>query len=327
MGKSTPKAPDPVKVSAAQTESNKDTASYNAALNRIDQSSPFGSISYTTNGTDPATGAPLYAQNTQLSPQLQGLFDSQVGSQQGISDAITGAIGRLPNGAFDPSGINTDKIRDASYQHQVGQLQPEFDRAKTTLTGTLNDRGLPIGSEIWNNEQNRYDTNVNNSLTQASRQADLDASNEYQRQFGNALTEYNLPQQQLAALMGNSQAVGTPQFSGVPQAASANTDTAGNTWNAYNADLQNSQNANANLWSGLLGIGKLGVSAFSDVRLKRDIKRVGAMPSGLPTYRFKYLWSDEEHEGVMAQEALHYAPEAVSMDATGFFKVDYSKLH
>src|SRR4030067_437321 len=78
-----PGAPDPYEVSAAQTASNKETAGYNAALNRINQSSPFGSINYTQTGTDPTTGAPMYSQETQLSPELQQLLTSQIGTQQG----------------------------------------------------------------------------------------------------------------------------------------------------------------------------------------------------------------------------------------------------
>lgn len=263
MGKSAPKAPDPYKVSAAQTQSNKETAEYNAALNRIDQSSPFGSISYSQSGTDPKTGAPLYTQNTQLSPELQALLQSQMGSQQGISDAISGAISHLPREAFDSSGINTDKIRDASYSMRVAQMQPQWQDEARALEGRMSDRGIPIGSEIWNTENTRYDQAKNDSLAQISRQSELDAANEYQRQFSNQMTEYNMPLQYLTALMGNSSAVQNPTFSPFAQSAAANTDVSGNVWNAYKANVDRHNTQQSNMMGGLLGLGKLGVSAYT----------------------------------------------------------------
>ncbi len=66
--------------------------------------------------------------------------------------------------------------------------------------------------------------------------------------------------------------------------------------------------------------------AASDVRLKRDIVRVGAMPSGLPIYEFSYVWGPERHRGVMAQEALMYKPEAVAVDEYGYLAVDYAQI-
>jgi len=340
MGKSAPKAPDPYKVSAAQTQSNKETAEYNAALNRINQSSPFGSINYTQSGTDPNTGAPLYTQNTQLTPQMQSLLDSQMGAQQGISSAITGTLGNLP-GAFDASGINTDKIRDASYSSRVAQMKPEWEEGWRNLEGTLSDRGIPIGAEVWDNEVGRYNRARDDSLAQISRQSELDASGEYQRQFGNLMTEHNLPYQNLASLMGVSSPVQNPSFSPFAQSSSNPTDVAGNVWNAYQANVDRHNAQQSNMMGGLLGLGKLGVSAFaggpasaaagmasmmSDIRLKRDIARLGALPSGLPVYQFRYLWSDSPMVGVMAQEALEMFPDAVSMHDSGFLMVDYSKV-
>jgi hypothetical protein len=48
---------------------------------------------------------------------------------------------------------------------------------------------------------------------------------------------------------------------------------------------------------------------ISDRRLKTNITRIGALPSGLPVYRYNYIWSAETYIGVMAQEALQFFPE------------------
>lgn len=323
---SAPKPPNPEKVSAAQTQSNKETAAYNAALNRVNQTNPFGSSTYTQNGTDPITGAPIYAQSTTLSPELQNLLDSQVGTQQGISSAITGTLGNLPTEQFNPN-VNTNDIFQNSLNSQLAALKPQFEQGMTSLQGTLSDRGIPIGSEIWNTQLGNYNNAKDQSLLAASRQAQLDASNESQRQYGNQLQQYMLPYQQLSSLTGNSQSVSNPNFAGVPQSSSPATDVAGNIWNSYNTQLQNYQNQQNNLFGGLLGLGKLGLGAysaglFSDRRVKQDIKPVGKLENGLVVYKFRYKGHPEMHIGLMAQDVQKVHPEAVG-SVGGVLTVDY----
>jgi len=75
----------------------------------------------------------------------------------------------------------------------------------------------------------------------------------------------------------------------------------------------------------------------SDIRLKEDIRRLGKSPSGLPVYSFKYREDMKEHLrdsvdthtiyfGVMAQDLLELAPDAVGVDPSGYYNVDYSKI-
>ena len=64
---------------------------------------------------------------------------------------------------------------------------------------------------------------------------------------------------------------------------------------------------------------------WSDRRLKRDVRRVGTSPSGLPIYTFRYLWEDATYRGVMAQDLLSLRPEAVHR-AGAYYWVDYSAL-
>jgi hypothetical protein len=64
----------------------------------------------------------------------------------------------------------------------------------------------------------------------------------------------------------------------------------------------------------------------SDRRLKRDVTRIAQHPAGFGVYRFKYLWSDAEFVGVMAEEVADIMPEAVTRGADGFLRVDYSAI-
>lgn len=73
-------------------------------------------------------------------------------------------------------------------------------------------------------------------------------------------------------------------------------------------------------------------AAFSDERLKENIKRIGRLPNGIGLYSWdwnqKGLKLAPEHPpiGVIAQEVLNYIPEAVTIDSTGYFKVDYGLI-
>lgn len=64
----------------------------------------------------------------------------------------------------------------------------------------------------------------------------------------------------------------------------------------------------------------------SDIRLKKAITRVGTTVLGLPLYRFEYKSKSGVFSGVMAQDVLTIAPEAVSTAPDGFYQVDYGML-
>jgi hypothetical protein len=64
----------------------------------------------------------------------------------------------------------------------------------------------------------------------------------------------------------------------------------------------------------------------SDIRVKEGIEQIGRTKHALPLYRFRYKGSEEEYSGVMAQDVLNVMPEAVSIGADGFYRVNYRML-
>jgi endosialidase-like protein len=69
-----------------------------------------------------------------------------------------------------------------------------------------------------------------------------------------------------------------------------------------------------------------GPHATSDRRLKTGIVRVATHPDGFGLYRFRYLWSELECVGVLAQEVQGIAPHAVICGQDGFLRVDYDEI-
>jgi hypothetical protein len=64
----------------------------------------------------------------------------------------------------------------------------------------------------------------------------------------------------------------------------------------------------------------------SDIRLKRDVVRVGTHANGCGIYSFRYLWSDTKYLGAIAQDVLEHAPDGVLAGPGGFLAVDYAAL-
>jgi hypothetical protein len=64
----------------------------------------------------------------------------------------------------------------------------------------------------------------------------------------------------------------------------------------------------------------------SDVRLKRDVVRIGEHPLGFGIYGFKYLWRNDEYVGVLAHEVAERMPAAVVEGPGGFLAVDYAAI-
>jgi len=67
-------------------------------------------------------------------------------------------------------------------------------------------------------------------------------------------------------------------------------------------------------------------TGISDLRLKRDIVRIGTHSSGCGIYRVKYLWSDVVYVGMLAQDVLEHAPDAVVARPGGYLAVNCGAL-
>lgn len=125
MGKSTPKAPpppDPVATAAAQSQYNREAAITQANLNRIDQFTPQGNLTYQQVGKF-EDGTPRYSQTQTLSPDEQAKYDQQ--------NQIALSLGGL-------AGDNITRVTDA-------QSKPFTYDGMTPLTSSVNAGAVPKG--------------------------------------------------------------------------------------------------------------------------------------------------------------------------------------
>jgi len=67
-------------------------------------------------------------------------------------------------------------------------------------------------------------------------------------------------------------------------------------------------------------------AVLSDIRLKKDIQRIGTNRLGLGVYRYRYKGLEGVYEGVMAHEVEVMHPGAIRAMPYGFKAVNYAKL-
>lgn len=164
---SPPKPPDPTATIAAQNAANQSSALQTAELNRINQYTPYGDLTYATTGTYP-DGTPIYTQTQTLAPAQQTLLNlGNTGAislgQTGVNmlDQIQAAYGSPISTAGGP-GISTvdasqagqdaaiRQAQDAAYRTNTQYLDPQFQQARDQLTAQLANQGIQPGSDAYN---------------------------------------------------------------------------------------------------------------------------------------------------------------------------------
>jgi hypothetical protein len=318
---SAPEAPDPYATAAAQTQSNKDTASYNAALNRTSQYTPYGNSVYSQTGTD-STGASTWRNDITLTPEAQQQLDNQLRQNNQLSqlgDTLAGQAKTQIDTPYSDQAQSAQAASDAYYAKQKAYLDPQWNQQESNLNTRLANQGVMQGANAYERAQGDFNRDKNFAYSTAQDGAIQLGQQQQAIALQNQSALKNAPLNQLNALRTGTQ-IQNPQFTTAPSATAAGTDIAGDIYKSNQIAAANANNFN----NGLFSLGSSAAMAFSDRRLKRDIRRVGETPvMKLPLYAFRYLWDDVLRVGVMSDEAPQGA---VTRHSTGFDMVNYSAL-
>ena len=206
MGKSAPPPPpDYAKIAEGQGTLNNETALFNTNLNRADQQGPNGSVTWTTRpGADPNNPQPGdYIQTTALSPEQQGLQDSQNRISQNLAGVAEDGLNRVGQGfqnPFDTSGlpalsgtnrtpgqglqggptagplqsrVDTANLPglDNSYASQTkaiqdavyAKMQPQLATNRREAETRLLNSGIEKGTQAWDDAQRNLSTAENDA--------------------------------------------------------------------------------------------------------------------------------------------------------------------
>lgn len=99
--KDPPQAPNPVTTIQAQEGANSQSALQTAELNRVSQTTPYGSINYSTNGTY-ADGTPMYQQTETLAPAQQQLLGLANTGALSLGNTAVGMLGQVNQAYQNP---------------------------------------------------------------------------------------------------------------------------------------------------------------------------------------------------------------------------------
>ena len=336
---SAPPAPDYTGAATATAAGNLEAARATAAANRTNQVTPYGNLTYTANpGTDPY-GNTLYTATQTLSPAQEGILKSTNVLNQGLMDTANTGL-NYANTVLSQPGIDTSKLAQTginpgqSYQDAImSRLSPQIERENAALEQQLANRGIAAGTDAYNQAktlQAQKQNDLLNSATVTGMNTGLAAN---QQGFQQAAYNQMQPINVINALRTGSQ-VQNPSFASTPmQANTAGPDLLGaanasyqNQLNAYNAQ----QAAGGGFMNGLMSLGAAGITKYSDIRLKKNIKKIGKLRDGINIYSFDYINRKDlpkgEQIGVMAQEVEKVIPEAVITMADGYKAVNYGLI-
>lgn len=99
-----------------------------------------------------------------------------------------GGLDAMPAGMFDaPDASRADAVERALYDRRLGLISPELERADEMKRLELAERGIPIGSEIYNDEMDRLSRQRNEALAGIAGDATLAGGAESSRILGDAL--------------------------------------------------------------------------------------------------------------------------------------------
>lgn len=320
-----PKPPDPKETSAASTATNVGTAIANANLGNVNQVTPDGSLNYSQSGTykwnDPYTGKsydiPQYTATQTLSPEQQAIKTQGDAAKLNLSSLANDQSGFLQDYMSKPFDGSNDATEARLIDLGSKRLQPMLDQQRASNEADLLNRGIRPGSDNYNQAQTQQSQNQNDAYNQL-------ILNGHGQAFQEGQAIRNQPINEITALLSGSQ-VSQPNLVNPNTSTIPTTDTAGLINTNYNQKLQAWQQQQAQSQSLVGGLFGLGANAlmFSDRRLKRNIRAIGAYANGLTKYAFEYIWGSE-HVGVMADEVRALRPWAVR-EVCGFDAVDYGK--
>ena len=118
-GPKAPPAPDPYATADAQTQSNKETATANAYLNRVNQYTPYGQSTWNVYSNAP-DGTPLWRNDVTLDPAQQALLDSDNKLSQNLYNTANDQVGRVSE-AFG-TGIDMSQLPGLRSQVNMANL-------------------------------------------------------------------------------------------------------------------------------------------------------------------------------------------------------------
>lgn len=239
---------DATGAAAAQGAASKDASLFDAYLNRPDQVTPYGSLTWKLKeGADPKNPQPGdWIQEMALNPEQGNLLSSQTGVSQGLANLTQGSLGQVGQALGQPLDLSgapgratldpSATSRESIYEALVSRLRPEWARDEESARSRLLNTGFEMGSEGWDRALERLDRSKTDAQLQAwlrsgeemaresdTRRADATFTNENRQDaIAEAILRRQQPLTELNALRSGAQ----PQMPEFKNFSTTNTQAA-----------------------------------------------------------------------------------------------------
>lgn len=260
---SAPAAPDYAGAATATAAGDLAAARSSAAANRVNQVTPYGSLTYTHNGTGDdgwtatqslsASQQQLLDQQNKTSAGLSGLADQGLGYvSQALSHNITAAD--LPANMVNAGQTGQDAL--------MARFQPQIDQSHNALNAQLANQGIMQGSEAYNNAMRVQNQSENDLRSQAALNGINVGQSAQQQALQTQTALQNQPLNMLNAVRTGSQVTNPSYVNSAQQAntSGANLNTAATSSSNYAQGLYGSQVSTNNANTGA-AVGALAAAA------------------------------------------------------------------
>lgn len=276
-----------------------------------------------------------------------GLSSSTTKVKPIYESQITGAADTLKN-AYNTAAPNIADVSSQVTGLMPGLLQrytqgdPSLNAAQGYITSTLGHDPAQnpfldqIVSQTNNNVANTTNAKLGaRGLTGGTVMQDILSRNLAQNESGLRYADYNNGKQLQAQAAGMAPGVAAgqtgllaPYFDAANAVTMPLTAAAGYAAGTGGLLGQYTNTKQSNPWGGML-LGGLGsaMSAFCDIRLKENVRRIGQTDGGVPLYSFNYKGSNIPQIGPMAQEVAVLQPDALGGEVGGFLTVKFGELN
>lgn len=207
VGKSQPRAPDPYATAQAQQQMNVETARVQAALNRGNTVTPFGTVTNRNLGND------QWETTVSLSPNQQRIADQGERLDMETGQLTIDMLPEVRRTMMAPLMRDDADARDRATAGIMSRMEPQFERDRAGLESRLLAQGFVPGSEGYN----RAADELGRARTDARMQAITAGLGESRQAaaFDNALRGQRI--NELGMLFGLGPGMQTPQMAQLSQ--------------------------------------------------------------------------------------------------------------
>jgi hypothetical protein len=273
MGKGGGSAPPPPDYAAAARETaagDIEAARLATAANRVNQVTPYGSLTYSQNPDLDSFGNPTFTATQTLSPEQQKLLDYQNQTSMGLGELTGTGLNYVKGMLQDPfTTKNLPSLGfDAGQNYQdayMARLNPQILQGREQMAQRLANQGITVGSKAYEEAMRLQGQKENDMLLGATTQGFGTGLQARQQGFNEAAYQRNEPLNTLNAVRTGAQ-VTNPSYVSVPQQATtkgADLLGAATAQGNYDTASANAASAsNSGMTSGLLSLAGTAAMAF-----------------------------------------------------------------